>query len=437
LALGLANLHKAAQPKLIRRILMKQIILLPLLLFSLTALAAPGAPGTVKWNLNTQEPPVGDMVAGPNNTIYLTTKTPTIPAHLWSINMVTGGENWAYQIDGNSSQVWEPDVDPTTGDVAVTGDDGESNSGSLYYISSQGTLLWTHAFSNITSICTGETGWPGKPAITNDGNIYVSFMNVCTNTDQQNVDSNVAVFNSSGTPLSYKLTGDRAYGTAIYGNVRPYAYSWLYKNQCFSTAHGAMASCSEAMGSGADVSGGTSIIGTFAYLFTGINILKDSEITGAQCLNQLTARCTSTTEVIASAPDDFYAGVQGGIYPIWQGTSTDLSYARPLLDSTGVIYSGGPNGYLYIINPDGTYKHEFLVNSSGIYHRVALDPDGTIYVTTGDGSIVALDGATGTIKWQMAINAKTAPLIGPDGTVYVDTAAGVVYAFNGEPRTKK
>jgi outer membrane protein assembly factor BamB len=418
---------------------MKQIILLPLLLFSLTALAAPGAPGTVKWSLNTEEPPVGDMVAGPSSTLYLTSTNASIAQHLWSINMLTGQKNWAYEIAGTQS--WEPAVDPTSGDIAVTSDDGPTGSGTLFYVSPLGTLLWQSSFSNIKSMCSGYMGWPGKPAITNDGDIYVPFMNVCTDWPQQNVDSNVALYNKSGAALSYDLHDDGG-TTPIFGNVRPYAYSWLYNNRCFTTDHGNIASCSVAMGVGSDATGGNTTSGSNGDSFTGSTAVDGGDHSGNECEDAPTARCTSTVSVNnTSTWDTFYIGETDGLAtPDGKGsvtTSTDMTYARPVFNASGELYDGGINGYLYVINPDGTYKHEYLVNSSGIYHRVALDPDGTIYVTTGNGSIMAIDGPTGTIKWQMAINAKTAPLVGPDGTVYVDTTAGVVYAFNGEPRTKK
>lgn len=419
---------------------MKHILIIcSLLIFNSAIFASSSAPGTIKWSFSTQEPPVGDLVMGPNNAIYVSSTTGSINAHLWSINATNGQKNWAYNVDYD--EIWEPDVNPSSGDIAVTSAN-EADGGLLYYLSPNGTLLWKSDFRNITTKCSGNIAWPGKAAITNDGNIYVPFMNVCNNMPQQNVDSNVAVFNSSGAPLSYKLYGPTDPGTLIFGNVRPYAYSWLSTNKCYKTAHGALATCTLAEGTGSDVSNPPQTIsGTLGAVFSGT-----SEVQGdggeSECVDTPTARCVITPAVNNTTnPKTFYYGDTysimipwGGIDP-WFKTSTDMTYARPLVDSQEVVYDGGINGFLYVVNPDGTIKHEFFVSTSGIYHRVALDPDGTIYVTTGDGSVVAIDGTTGEIKWRMAVNAKTAPLVGPDGTVYVDTTPGIVYAFNGEPRT--
>lgn len=68
----------------------------------------------------------------------------------------------------------------------------------------------------------------------------------------------------------------------------------------------------------------------------------------------------------------------------------------------------------------------------------AIGPTGTIYTTSRDGLLYAMDPGTGSITWTLNLqntsgDVTTSPTIGPDGTIYVcatDGSTGSLYAIN-------
>ena len=62
----------------------------------------------------------------------------------------------------------------------------------------------------------------------------------------------------------------------------------------------------------------------------------------------------------------------------------------------------------------------------------ALGADGTLFVGTSSGKLIALKGTDGAVKWESALDAgvSAAPSLGTDGTVFVGTTAGTLYALD-------
>jgi PQQ-like domain len=61
----------------------------------------------------------------------------------------------------------------------------------------------------------------------------------------------------------------------------------------------------------------------------------------------------------------------------------------------------------------------------------AIGADGTVYVTAGNKSVYALDGATGQKLWDFYTGdvVNSSPAIGADGTVYVQSMNGKLCAL--------
>ena len=99
----------------------------------------------------------------------------------------------------------------------------------------------------------------------------------------------------------------------------------------------------------------------------------------------------------------------------------------------GTIYTGSYDGYLYAVNPDGTEKWKYQVNSGeGLQSTPAVAADGTVYIGSFDFKLYAIN-PDGTFKWSFD-NATAeivgSPMIAGDGTVYITSFDGFVYAVN-------
>ena len=98
-------------------------------------------------------------------------------------------------------------------------------------------------------------------------------------------------------------------------------------------------------------------------------------------------------------------------------------------------------GYVYAVNPGGTLKWSW--KTGRIETSPAIGADGTVYLTSLDGNLYALDPATGSRKW--AFNASgtyggditlTSPSVGGDGTIYLGNPNGYLYAVKSDGTQK-
>lgn len=61
--------------------------------------------------------------------------------------------------------------------------------------------------------------------------------------------------------------------------------------------------------------------------------------------------------------------------------------SSPSIGADGTIYIGDENGHIFAVNPDGSKKWETVVREGDdIQSPIAIDMDGTIYVTTYEGA---------------------------------------------------
>jgi hypothetical protein len=94
-------------------------------------------------------------------------------------------------------------------------------------------------------------------------------------------------------------------------------------------------------------------------------------------------------------------------------------------------YKGLTNAYIYSIKPDGTinWRYEYLTDF--ISTSPAIDKFGIIYITTWDGSLIAMN-PDGTYRWEFAPGGASfsSPVIGENGAIYFGTH------FTDEPENK-
>ena len=95
----------------------------------------------------------------------------------------------------------------------------------------------------------------------------------------------------------------------------------------------------------------------------------------------------------------------------------------PIIDNKGIIYYGDQDDYIYAIYPNGTMKWAYKTYM-WILSAPALAEDGTLYVTSWDTRLYALNSTTGKLKWKLGALGGVisgSPAIGTDGTIYFGT----------------
>ena len=108
----------------------------------------------------------------------------------------------------------------------------------------------------------------------------------------------------------------------------------------------------------------------------------------------------------------------------------------PAIGPGGIIYFGAGDGNLYAVNPDGSEKWRFPLDTSASSPAVALD--GTIYVGAADGKVYAVN-PDGSKKWDYATEGGplySSPAVGAEGTVYFGSYDSYLYALNQDGSLK-
>jgi outer membrane protein assembly factor BamB len=102
----------------------------------------------------------------------------------------------------------------------------------------------------------------------------------------------------------------------------------------------------------------------------------------------------------------------------------------------GVVYVGSDNGTLYALNAaTGAFKWSCSIGSDYSPSSPAV-ANGVVYVTSyyhGDSFFYALDAATGAVKWSYSTgdSSRFSPII-VNGRVYVSSGDGL-YCFSPNP----
>jgi len=145
-----------------------------------------------------------------------------------------------------------------------------------------------------------------------------------------------------------------------------------------------------------------------------------------------------------TAGNHLYALSPDGGYK-WRLHIENRGITSPVIGRDGTIYlatKGGWNQHkIFAISSQGTIKWindtDFEV-TSGLYDSLALGEDGTVYASSDNEILVAIDGKTGTLKWKKRIDYMDfgIPSIGKDGTIYVGGSDDYLYAFDPQGNIK-
>jgi outer membrane protein assembly factor BamB len=121
-------------------------------------------------------------------------------------------------------------------------------------------------------------------------------------------------------------------------------------------------------------------------------------------------------------------GTQNWFFDTGWGNNTDF-VSSPAVATDGTIYIGSQNhNRLYAVNPDGSYKWNFV--TSGRVYSPTVATSGTIYVGSGDGNLYAIN-PNGIQRWAYYTNdqVRTKPVVSSDGHIYFGSDDGRLHAL--------
>lgn len=116
---------------------------------------------------------------------------------------------------------------------------------------------------------------------------------------------------------------------------------------------------------------------------------------------------------------------------LWQFETGDSVTSSPVLDSSGNVYFGSLDGYVYSLNKDGSLRWRYNA-SDWVDSSPALSRDeSTLYVGSWDNAVLALSSSSGALLWKFATDnlVYASPAVAADGTIYIGSSDGQLYAL--------
>ncbi|MCE5323002.1 PQQ-binding-like beta-propeller repeat protein [bacterium] len=142
------------------------------------------------------------------------------------------------------------------------------------------------------------------------------------------------------------------------------------------------------------------------------------------------------TLYVGSDNNRIYAVDSSGAIKWSYYTGGDITRALTMSADGSVIYAPSQDGRIYAVSSNGIFIWKSAVINPS--NNCAVGPDGTIYVGTASGSLVALN-SDGSTKWTYPTQGRTittAPAVGADGTIYVGAQDTCLHAINPDGTLK-
>jgi large repetitive protein len=115
----------------------------------------------------------------------------------------------------------------------------------------------------------------------------------------------------------------------------------------------------------------------------------------------------------------------------WRFYNDHWMDCSPIMDNNGIIYISDTWGHLNAINPNGSFKWEYVFDGQVIGSSPAIDENGTIYIGSWDCKLYAIN-PNGTNKWTVGTGGSisSSPAIADDGTIYIGNLGNHICAIN-------
>jgi len=142
----------------------------------------------------------------------------------------------------------------------------------------------------------------------------------------------------------------------------------------------------------------------------------------------------------ANAQHTGLSPVPGPYSPVlaWYVPLSDDVDASPAIGSDGTIYVASTDGTVVAINPDGSTKWVFGAGAR-IYGSPVLSNEGQVLIGDVSGRFRALNAADGSAAWVTAGlgSVRGTAAVGRDGTIYIGTDAPALVALDGSTGQEK
>jgi outer membrane protein assembly factor BamB len=117
----------------------------------------------------------------------------------------------------------------------------------------------------------------------------------------------------------------------------------------------------------------------------------------------------------------------------WSYRLSKEMLSSPAIGPDGSIYCCDYDGYAYALNGDSTLRWSVRIgDTAGIYSSPAVASDGTVYVGTETGRLMAL--RDGNVVWSYEVDpplaVSSSPIVGPDGNIYFGCGNGKLYRID-------
>ena len=113
----------------------------------------------------------------------------------------------------------------------------------------------------------------------------------------------------------------------------------------------------------------------------------------------------------------------------------NIALSSPAVGSDGTVYVTSWQSHVYALDGATGVKRWVFGDGLSGYSAPVIGTDDTVYVGSTDRRVYALHGVTGVTKWECLLgdrdNSPYIAAIGIDGTLYVTSYGGAVYAMDG------
>ncbi len=117
---------------------------------------------------------------------------------------------------------------------------------------------------------------------------------------------------------------------------------------------------------------------------------------------------------------------------LWEYEAGDSVTSSPALDTSGNLFFGSLDGYVYSLDGDGVLRWRYNSGDWVDSSPVLSNDESTLYVGSWNDRLLALDADSGAVEWIFETDSLVyaSPAVAEDGTIYFGSSDGLLYALN-------